>query len=92
MYQNPYEPNIHDKYTYPKKSELQKSAPPKPVTIADLFPRLDRLSIGWSPILDTLREVTAAKPSYPPYDLIKVDDVSNFLLHYTPQKKGSTKL
>ena len=29
----------------------------KIVTIADLFPRLDRLSIGWSPILDQLRKL-----------------------------------
>lgn len=72
---NPWETDPHKN----PEDKWQKPVPPKPVTIADLFPRLDRLSIGWSPLLDTLREVTAAKPSYPPYDLIKVDDVSNLL-------------
>jgi molecular chaperone IbpA len=76
---NPYEQNPHDKYPYPKKSEWQKPVPTKPVTIADLFPRLDRLSIGWSPLLDTLKEVTNAKPAYPPYDIIKTDDDTNLL-------------
>jgi molecular chaperone IbpA len=79
MYQNQYEQNPHDKYPYPKKNEWQKPIPPKPVTIADLFPRLDRLSIGWSPLLDTLREVTNAKPAYPPYDIVKLNDVTNVL-------------
>lgn len=76
---NPYEPTSYDKYPYPKKSEWQKPVPTKPVTIADLFPRLDRLSIGWSPLLDTLKEVTNAKPAYPPYDIIKTDDDTNLL-------------
>ena len=79
MYQNPYEPNIHDKYTYPKKSEWQKPQAPKPVTIADLFPRLDRLSIGWSPLLETLKEVTNNKPSYPPYDIVELEEGVNLL-------------
>lgn len=47
---------------------------PKPVTIADLFPRLDRWGIGWSPILEQLRELSAEKPSYPPYDIIDRKD------------------
>ena len=73
---NQYEQHPQDKYPYPypKKGQIQKAA-----TIADLFPRLDRLSIGWSPLLDTLKEVTNAKPAYPPYDIIKTDDDTNLL-------------
>jgi molecular chaperone IbpA len=74
---NPYDPwgpDIHkDNY---KKWQSEK---PKVVTINDLFPRLDRLSIGWSPLLDTLKEVTNAKPAYPPYDIIATDDNTNLL-------------
>jgi molecular chaperone IbpA len=52
---------------------------PEPLTINDLFPQLDRLSIGWSPVLDQLRQATLSKPSYPPYDLISVGDDQNIL-------------
>jgi molecular chaperone IbpA len=48
--------------------------PAKVITIADLFPRLDRLSIGWSPLLEQLRAVTNNKPSYPPYDIVALED------------------
>jgi len=69
---NPYDPwDKHDKW--------QKPVPPKPATIADLFPRLDRLSIGWSPILDQLKEITDTKPSYPPYDIVSLKDDVNLL-------------
>lgn len=68
---NPYEPHInpHDKY-----KKYMESKPPKPVTIADLFPRLDRLTIGWSPVLETLKTITNNKPSYPPYDIVELED------------------
>ena len=70
---NPYEPDpIH-----PWDKKTQKAS--KPVTIADLFPRLDRLSIGWSPLLETLKEVTNNKPSYPPYDIVALKDDVNLL-------------
>jgi molecular chaperone IbpA len=71
---SPYEPNPHDPWD-------KQTPPPKPrvVTIADLFPRLDRLSIGWSPLLETLKEVTNNKPSYPPYDVIALEDDTNLL-------------
>jgi molecular chaperone IbpA len=74
-YPNPYEPNPHE----PSKDKWQKPVPPRTATIADLFPRLDRLSIGWSPLLDTLKEVTNAKPAYPPYDIVKIDENTNLL-------------
>ena len=60
-----YITNPHD--TWPQSKP--KTAP-KIITIADLFPRLDRLSIGWSPLLEQLKEVTQNKPSYPPYDIV----------------------
>jgi len=67
---SPYEPDNH---TYPPQKK------PAPITMADLFPQLDRLSIGWSPVLDQLRQTTLNKPSYPPYDLISVGDNQNIL-------------
>ena len=74
-YPNPYEPFPHEPW--------DKKTPPmpatKPVTIADLFPRLDRLSIGWSPLLDQLKEITNNKPSYPPYDIVELEEGLNQL-------------
>ena len=64
---NPYDP-------WDKQDKWHPPTPPKPATIADLFPRLDRLSIGWSPILDQLKEITQTKPSYPPYDIVSLQD------------------
>ena len=70
----PWGPDIHkDSY---HKWQTEK---PKLVTIADLFPRLDRLSIGWSPLLDQLKEITNNKPSYPPYDIVSLKDDTNLL-------------
>lgn len=75
---NPYEPwekpnKDMDNY---RKWQVEK---PKVVTINDLFPRLDRLSIGWSPVLDQLKEITNNKPSYPPYDIVSLKDDVNLL-------------
>jgi molecular chaperone IbpA len=70
----PWGPDIHkDSY---QKWQTEK---PKIVTIADLFPRLDRLSIGWSPLLDQLKEITSTKPTYPPYDIVQTEDDVNLL-------------
>lgn len=69
-------------HNYPKSKDMNTWKPtptPKPVTINDLFPRLDRLSIGWSPLLETLKEVTNNKPSYPPYDIVSLEDDVNLL-------------
>ena len=69
---NPYDPwDKHDKW--------QKPEVPKIVTIGDVFPRLDRLSIGWSPLLDQLKEITSNKPTYPPYDIVSLKDDVNLL-------------
>lgn len=56
-----------------------KPTPSKPVTINDLFPRLERLSIGWSPILEQLKEVTSIRPTYPPYDIVALKEDINLL-------------
>jgi molecular chaperone IbpA len=75
-HKNPYI-NPHDPWD--KKKEWEKTAPPKIITINDLFPRLDRLSIGWSPLLDQLKEITNNKPSYPPYDIVQMDEDTTLL-------------
>lgn len=70
-------PNREPWPTSPKEPDWKQKPPvPKPVTIADLFPRLDRWGIGWSPILDHLKEISEEKNSYPPYDLIQYKDKS----------------
>jgi molecular chaperone IbpA len=73
--------NPWDIHTVPDEDKYKKwqTETKKIVTIADLFPRLDRLSIGWSPILDQLKEITSNKPTYPPYDIIQLDDETNLL-------------
>jgi molecular chaperone IbpA len=73
---NPYDPWDKRKDWEHGSYPIEK---PKVITIADLFPRLDRLTIGWSPILDQLKEITSNKPSYPPYDIVKLKDDVNLL-------------
>ena len=77
--QNPFDPadkyrnyisDPHEPFPYPEKNKWQKPVPSKPVTIADLFPRIDRWGIGWSPLLEQLKQISHEKPSYPPYDII----------------------
>lgn len=62
---------------YPEKnghwSSLKKPEP-KVLTIQDLFPRIERWGIGWSPVLQTLKQIAEFKPSYPPYDIIRKND------------------
>ena len=78
-YPSPYERSPHDPWDKNMKKNWELPPIPKQITIADLFPRLDRLSIGWSPILEQLKEVTNNKPSYPPYDVIALEDDVNLL-------------
>jgi molecular chaperone IbpA len=73
---SPYEIHPHEPI---KDYQKWISKEPKPATIADIFPRLERLSIGWAPQLEQLREITKDKPSYPPYDIVAVDDDVNLL-------------
>ena len=63
----PWEPNPHDPWD---KQGSKGAAIPKPITINDLFPSIDRWAIGWSPILETLKEISSTKVTYPPYDVI----------------------
>jgi molecular chaperone IbpA len=65
----PWEPPAATKGGY-----MQVSLPkPEPITIASLFPHLDRIAIGWDGVLEDLKKATTAKPSYPPYDVTKLD-------------------
>ena len=70
-------PNQWPKNHYPEKdghwSSLKKPEP-KVLTIQDLFPRIERWGIGWSPVLQTLKTISDIKPSYPPYDIIRKED------------------
>jgi len=62
-------PNPH------KNQDYKKQVPsPKPVTIDSLFPNLDRFTIGWGTLLDDLQTVTKTRTSYPPYDIVELDD------------------
>lgn len=46
----------------------------KPLTIATLFPNLERWAIGFDPIFETLKEISAVKTaSYPPCNVSKFD-------------------
>jgi molecular chaperone IbpA len=63
----------------PASKDQWNVIPPKIINIADVFPRLDRLSIGWSPLLEQLKEITNNKPSYPPYDIVSLKDDVNLL-------------
>lgn len=67
-YPSPYEPNPHGEWEHKQKPI---SAAPKPVTIADLFPRVDRWGIGILNQLDNLKSIADAKPSYPPYNITR---------------------
>jgi molecular chaperone IbpA len=58
----------------PYTSEHVKTNPPlfnKPLTIADLFPRIDRWGIGLLDELNNLKLIADSKPSYPPYNIRK---------------------
>jgi molecular chaperone IbpA len=61
-------PNTPDGYNDWKKKQLE---PAKSLTIADLFPRIDRWGIGLLDELNSLKSIADAKPSYPPYNVIK---------------------
>jgi len=75
-YPSPYEPNNpHDPWDKHKKSKWEVTPQiSKPVTIADLFPRIDRWGIGYMPLLEDLMQIAKEKPSYPPYDIIDHKD------------------
>jgi molecular chaperone IbpA len=76
---HPFE-NEWNKYVPSAREEhFRSSQPPqvktKPLTIEDLFPKLDRWSIGYTSTFDTLQQLAkAAKPSYPPYNITKLKE------------------
>jgi molecular chaperone IbpA len=56
----------------PRISEgIRKPEPPRVLTIADLFPRIDRWGIGLLDELNSLKSIADSKPSYPPYNITK---------------------
>jgi molecular chaperone IbpA len=60
----------------PRISEgIKKPEPPKVLTIADLFPRIDRWGIGLLDELTSLKSIADSKPSYPPYNITKDGNV-----------------
>lgn len=62
----PYEPQD------PRIAEhWKKPITPKPVSLSDLFPRMDRWGIGILDSLESLKTIADAKPSYPPYNIIR---------------------
>jgi molecular chaperone IbpA len=75
----PYPPMPNPHEPWDRKDKWQKPPAPKVITINDLFPSLDRWAIGWLPILDELKSIAAAKPSYPPYDIIDQNPFSTLI-------------
>lgn len=51
-----------------------KPPTPKPLTLDDLFPRMDRWAIGWNEALESLRQVADSRVSYPPYNITRDGD------------------
>lgn len=65
---NPREPKVPQE---PWSTGITKPEPHKPLTIADLFPRIDRWGIGLLDSLESLKTIADAKPSYPPYNITR---------------------
>lgn len=69
----PYSPKDPNWDNYNQKSKHQPMIP-KPITMADLFPRMDRWSIGIEDMLSNLKLIAESKPSYPPYNITKFNN------------------
>lgn len=68
-HKNPY-PQKH-----PDKWQITPPTKPKPATIFDVFPRLDRLAIGYESFFDTLNSLASTPTSsFPPYNITKFKD------------------
>jgi molecular chaperone IbpA len=87
--------NSWPKNQFPEKdghwSSLKKPEP-KVLTIQDLFPRIERWGIGWSPVLQTLKTISDTKPSYPPYDIIRKDDDYTIVMAIAGIKKHELQI
>jgi molecular chaperone IbpA len=74
-----YPPRPEDWKKHPQDPRLgdplRKPEPPKVLTIADLFPRIDRWGIGLLDELTSLKSIADSKPSYPPYNITKDGNV-----------------
>lgn len=68
---NPYQIPARE----PQDLHKRQVAKTVPLTIEDLFPKLDRWAIGYTSTFDTLRQLSAAAKtqSYPPYNITKFD-------------------
>ena len=68
---NPYDP----KTPWDKDGKKFPPEKPKVLTIADIFPNLDRWALGLDPVLSALESAKANKsPSYPPYNVLRSGD------------------
>lgn len=69
-------------------------AKPRPLTIADVFPRLDHWAIGFDEMFKTLNSMSAAKnSSYPPYNISKFgEDKYEVRVAVAGFKKGEIKV
>ena len=70
---NKYVPSVREEHFRRSQPAPVKT---KPLTIEDLFPKLDRWSIGYTSTFDNLQYLAkqAKAPSYPPYDVVNYDD------------------
>lgn len=67
---DPWEDHLRPPY-FPEFDKKKKPEEPKVLTIADLFPRIDRWGIGLLDELTNLKTIADSKPSYPPYNITK---------------------
>ena len=70
----PHKPQIREPKIRPQDPWDSHKNPPlvnKPITLADLFPRIDRWGIGVLDALESLKSIADNKPSYPPYNITK---------------------
>jgi molecular chaperone IbpA len=70
---NPYP---HTPKPYPGSKEWAPTPPPKVITVNDVFPRLDRWSIGFDNVFNTLTSLaqSAKAATYPPCNISKFGD------------------
>jgi molecular chaperone IbpA len=78
MVNSPFNEDYH-KSPYPKnpdKWQVTPPAKPKPLTIMDVFPRLDHWAIGFDEMFATLNDISKATKTstYPPYNIAKFGD------------------
>jgi molecular chaperone IbpA len=82
MYEQPFDPQNPWSKTQKKKNPHgldyydQWKTPPKPATIDDLFPKMDRWAIGFEDVFSNLQALSKSvkQASYPPYNISKFGD------------------